>query len=774
VLEARALTILCASLAGPCQDCGAMLSDGARMYRCSTCTPPARRLCGACSANRHQFQALHDTQVSTDSGGWAPLRPTDTPKLAFPVGFVECPVCKSVKTSPSAETVVTLHVHTPVPTEHACIAATQAACADCASVFEVPAAVYGFLPAFVAGRTQWFDIQATSLYRGLLMKGRLSVQGYTEALEHMSKKRVMCAASPDKAVYRSSKLTTGEHAGFQRAMQLHREVDSTLTRGSTEERVFENCWCCEMRPHVAPGADHGVTVCQDGSYSVGPRQKARKALLQHDVPGMVPDAEVLAAVVEDSRKRGRFRPDADGRQGCSSHLKAIEGGHEVATSGYMSSMDKTGTVFGTCPHRCVKQSVVPMVTAERAVYFVLCLKKLTERGEQVKRVFCDIACVLKNTFKEHGLGRYHPGQRADGLWTCCGAPTMYLPDIGCSETQVLLPEVHSCNHSLACQVRTSVLFRPDSGKESSEGSEAKNATKQGFSRLSQGWGGDHYILEWQSIHSGDNREINEKMHHVLRDMWLLNERSWSRFDTRLQAVCEELEARAGHAVLLNDDLILGTYLPAIQARAFAMEAVTKSRRSTGVPTSDVAMWKFAEGYWHWLGVMVGGGADTDAAAAVDSFTKLAAAAGVRISPDCVLPSGAGVTAGVLMPGLTCSADSELVRQFPCRRCQELASYLEELACERSHVVAQLLIRKKDSLLHSRKHGLMERIKKLHRAHGAWAYLASRYSGHNVSLSLAEVLSPGSIVGRDMVTEDGALTSFGLREVARAHRACGGP
>ncbi len=560
VAEARALAILCACVHGPCTDCGKTLHVTDRVFRCSTCRPPALRLCSDCEGARHKHQALHEVQASTTLGGWEAYRPDGPRELRFPAGLVECSGCHSLDTVPSMVADVRLHVHTPVPREHLVTATVEATCQQCALVFRVPCAVYGCLAAPVPGVRQWYDIQSTALYRGLLLKGKTSIQGYTEALEHVSTRQELLSGPPDASVYKANKLTTGQHAGFSRVMQQHREVEKQLQQAPTGRPVFENCWCCEKRPDVETPGDHGVTICQDGSYSVGPRQLPRKALVSHSIDGMVADTEVAAAVAADNVQRGRPAPE-DGRKGCTSHLKAIEGGHEVATSRYMASMDKTGTVFATCPHRCVKQSVVPMVTAERAVYFVLCLKKLTERGEQIKRVFCDIACVLKNVFREHGLGRYHPGRRVEGLWTCCSAPHAYQPDIGCCETQVLLPELHCCNHSLACQVRYSVLYEPTGGKESSEGSESKNFTKQGFGRLSQGWSGDQYLLEWQAIHSGDNREINGRMHTVLRDMWLLNERSYRRFDRALGAICQDIEAKTKRPVLFHDSLVLGEYLP---------------------------------------------------------------------------------------------------------------------------------------------------------------------------------------------------------------------
>ena len=251
---------------------------------------------------------------------------------------------------------------------------------------------------------------------------------------------------------------------------------------------------------------------------------------------------------------------------------------------------------------------------------------------------------------------------------------------------------------------------------------------------------------------------------MLRDMWLLNERSYRRFDRALGAVCQDIEAKTKRPVLFHDSLVLGEYLPRIQARARAMEAVTRARAGIDAGHAEGAVWKFAEAYWHWLGSMMGANHRVHGPA-LRSLLTLAAAVGYKVDASCPLAVGGDILGGTLMPGLACPGASELVRQYPSRRCQELASYLEELACERAHVVQLLRIRKKDTLLHSRKSGLLERVKKLHAAHEVWASLASKYSGTNVRLTLAEVLSPGSSTGRDLVTDSGELTSFGVREVA---------
>ena len=69
------------------------------------------------------------------------------------------------------------------------------------------------------------------------------------------------------------------------------------------------------------------------------------------------------------------------------------------------------------------------------------------------------------------------------------------------------------------------------------------------------------------------------------------------------------------------------------------------------------------------------------------------------------------------------------------------------------------------MLHSRKNGLVARIKKLHSAHVTWAYLASKYSGTKVECTLSEVMNPGQEAARNVVDDNGKLTSFGVREVS---------
>ena len=117
-----------------------------------------------------------------------------------------------------------------------------------------------------------------------------------------------------------------------------------------------------------------------------------------------------------------------------------------------------------------------------------------------------------------------------------------------------------------------------------------------------------------------------------------------------------------------------------------------------------------------------------------------------------------------MPGLKCATVSEMVRQYPAHRCAELGSYLEELGCERAHVLQQLVMRRKDALLHSRKKALYEKMKKLVHAHSTWGSVASLYSVHNWRLALADVLTPASTAGQDIITASGEVTTFGIREV----------
>ena len=242
-------------------------------------------------------------QRSTATGGWESKQLESLPLLGFPAGYVECCNCHSCDTVPAPPTEVTVHVLTPVPRAHRVRVATEATCTKCQSLLRVPCVVYGCIAAPIAGPAQWYDIQSTSLYRSLLLKSKTSIQGYTDALEHLSCQPLVWGGTFDRVPYKASKLTTGKNASFSRAMQQHREIDNKLNQMPTGKSSFDSCYCCSKRAEVPHAANHGLTVCADGSYSVGPRQRARKALVAHNLDGMLPDVEVYEAVAADSVKR---------------------------------------------------------------------------------------------------------------------------------------------------------------------------------------------------------------------------------------------------------------------------------------------------------------------------------------------------------------------------------------------------------------------------------------------------------------------------------------
>ena len=559
-------------------------------------------MCHKCCVVRHKFQKFHEIQVGTQSGSWEalPAAPVD---LCFPEDLW-CPECSGQSVRPACETEEVTVVHlNPFPKRHTVTVHRHAicmneTCSNSMSTFEVDPQFHRYvsMPSQDASII-WFHVDLMVYARAHAYKAKLTTQSMLLALEHWSSQNQLLLRPLEAPAFRTGTLNT--RGGLRHSLALTREVQLKLLSMDTSDTRDRNpCPACR-------GLQGGITIQVDGSR-VFPRLKANPSLVEAVVDGIIP-----RSCIEAELARERELKESSGPTQRCANFTVSEHLREVPAK-FRDVYAEWGGCYATCNH-LLMLVWADMIGPECFAYYRMLHVWLAKMGVQVRLTAWDNGCTGGKHMHSKGIGFFHPGCVADGVWSCCGRPARDLGSVtaatvqeeweatgesilGCKRSDVVVPAVHSMNHHLLCQLMHSVLHRIGAGWPSGENVEIANALWRHFEPQSLGWGAHTRHCEIRSNFRLYNFEREERMPEVLCQQFRLNAETlaYNRFQqTRLR---HYIEVESDRMIEWSESL-RESWASQVESAARAMLQFSKQRSATA-SRAEAGAWTVPEMFWN--------------------------------------------------------------------------------------------------------------------------------------------------------------------------------